>query len=150
MDNLRQQQQKNNNNKKPHNIICVGLHSTQKNTNNVNKSWALYALVLQLLRYRDYTIKYTSHWKKNNIQKRLYFLNVYKRGRRARDRMVVGFSTTCAIRTYHHYRCGFESPSWWGQLDTNYVIMFVNDLRQVVGFLRVLWFPPPINLTATI
>ena len=26
----------------------------------------------------------------------------------------------------------------------HYVIMFVNDLRQVDGFLRVLWFPPPI------
>jgi hypothetical protein len=31
-----------------------------------------------------------------------------------------------------------------------YVIMFVSDLRQVHGFLRVLWFPPPIKLTATI
>ena len=32
----------------------------------------------------------------------------------------------------------------------HYVIKFVSDLRQVGGFLRVLWFPPPINLTATI
>ena len=32
----------------------------------------------------------------------------------------------------------------------HYVIMFVNDLRQVGGFLRVLRFPPPIKLTATI
>jgi hypothetical protein len=32
----------------------------------------------------------------------------------------------------------------------NYVIKFVRDLRQVGGFLRVLWFPPPIKLTATI
>ena len=29
----------------------------------------------------------------------------------------------------------------------NYVIKFVSDLRQVGGFLRVLWFPPPIKLT---
>jgi hypothetical protein len=28
--------------------------------------------------------------------------------------------------------------------------MFVSDLRQVGGFLRVLQFPPPIKLTATI
>jgi len=28
--------------------------------------------------------------------------------------------------------------------------LFVSDLRQVGGFLRVLWFPPPIQLTATI
>ena len=31
----------------------------------------------------------------------------------------------------------------------HYVIKFVSDLRQVGGFLRVLWFPPPIKLTAT-
>jgi hypothetical protein len=28
------------------------------------------------------------------------------------------------------------------------VIKFVSDLRQVGGFLRALWFPPPIKLTA--
>jgi hypothetical protein len=28
--------------------------------------------------------------------------------------------------------------------------MVVSDLRQVGGFLQVLWFPPPIKLTATI
>jgi hypothetical protein len=32
----------------------------------------------------------------------------------------------------------------------HYVIQIVNDLRQVDGFHRVLWFPPPIKLTATI
>ena len=32
----------------------------------------------------------------------------------------------------------------------HYVIKFVSDLRQVCGFLRVLRFPPPITLTATI
>ena len=31
-----------------------------------------------------------------------------------------------------------------------YVIKFVSDLRQVGGFLRVLRFPPPIELIATI
>jgi hypothetical protein len=29
-----------------------------------------------------------------------------------------------------------------------YVMKFVNDLRQVCGFLRILRFPPPIKLTA--
>jgi hypothetical protein len=33
---------------------------------------------------------------------------------------------------------------------TLYVIKFVSDLRQVCSFLRVLRFPPPITLTATI
>jgi hypothetical protein len=34
----------------------------------------------------------------------------------------------------------------------HYVIKFVSvsDLQQVGGFLRVLWFPPPIKQTATI
>ena len=32
----------------------------------------------------------------------------------------------------------------------HYVIKFASDLRQVGGFLRVLRFPPPIKLTATI
>ena len=30
------------------------------------------------------------------------------------------------------------------------IIKVVSDLRQVDGFLRVLWFPPPIKHTATI
>jgi len=29
----------------------------------------------------------------------------------------------------------------------HYMIKFVSDLRQVGGFLRVLWFLPPINIT---
>jgi hypothetical protein len=29
----------------------------------------------------------------------------------------------------------------------HYVIKFVSNLRQVNGFLQVLWFPPPIKLT---
>ena len=32
----------------------------------------------------------------------------------------------------------------------HYVIKFVSDLQQVDGFLQVLWFPPPIKLTAKI
>jgi hypothetical protein len=35
--------------------------------------------------------------------------------------------------------------SWRGVLDT-----LVTDLRQVGGFLSVLWFPPTIKLTSTI
>ena len=32
-------------------------------------------------------------------------------GRRGRNRMVVGFITTYAVRTYHHERCEFEPHS---------------------------------------
>jgi hypothetical protein len=70
------------------------------------------------------------------------------RGRCGRDRMVVGFTTTYAISAYHHWCFEFESRS--GRGAQHYVIKFVSDLLQVDGFLQVLWFPPPIKLTATI
>jgi hypothetical protein len=36
---------------------------------------------------------------------------------RGRDRIVVGFTTTCAISAYHHKSCEFEPRSWRGVLD---------------------------------
>ncbi len=39
-------------------------------------------------------------------------------GLRGRDRMVVGFTTTCAIGAYHHLSCEFEPCTWQGVLDT--------------------------------
>jgi hypothetical protein len=41
-----------------------------------------------------------------------------KRGRRGRDRMVVGFTTTYAINIYHDLSCEFESHSWRAALNT--------------------------------
>jgi hypothetical protein len=35
-------------------------------------------------------------------------------GHQDRDRMVVGFTTTCAISAYAHYSCEFEPYSWQG------------------------------------
>jgi hypothetical protein len=65
--------------------------------------------------------------------------------------MVAGFIATCVIGAYHHRRCEFESHSGMAHsMLQHYVIKFVSDLRQVGGFLRVLRFPPPIKLTATI
>jgi hypothetical protein len=49
-----------------------------------------------------------------------------------RDCMVVGFTTTYAISTYHHSCCEFESWSVRGV--QHYVIKFVSDLRQIGGF----------------
>ena len=40
----------------------------------------------------------------------------YIRGRH--DRMVVGFTTTCAISAYHNLSCEFEPHSWRGVPDT--------------------------------
>ena len=55
----------------------------------------------------------------------------------------VGFTTTYVISAYHHWCCEFESRS--GRDVQHYVIKVVSNLRQVDGFLRVLWFPPPTN-----
>ena len=62
----------------------------------------------------------------------IYFL----RGRRGRNRKVVGFTATYAISAHHHCCCEFESRS--GRGVQHYAIKFVSDLRQVGGFLRVL------------
>jgi hypothetical protein len=67
-----------------------------------------------------------------------------------RDRMVVGFSTTYAISANHNQLCEFESHSGEVYSILHHVIKFVSVLWQICGFLRVLWFPQPIKLTATI
>jgi len=72
------------------------------------------------------------------------------RGRRGGVRVVVGFTTTCAISAYHHESCDFEPVHGEVYSIQHYVIKFVSDLRQVGGFLQVLRFPPPIQLIATI
>jgi hypothetical protein len=63
--------------------------------------------------------------------------------RRGRDRMVFGYTTTCAISAYQHQSCEFDSRSWRDVLDTT-LCNKVCQL-QVVGFLRVLRFPSPIT-----
>jgi hypothetical protein len=68
--------------------------------------------------------------------------HIAEMGRRGRDRMVVGFKTTCAIGAYHHLSCEFEPVHGKVHSIQHYVIKFVSDLGQVGGFLR---FPPPIN-----
>jgi hypothetical protein len=57
--------------------------------------------------------------------------HIYYWGRRGRNRMVIGFTTTYAISAYHHWCCEFESRSEWGA--QHYVIKFVSKLRQVSG-----------------
>ena len=70
---------------------------------------------------------------------------MFFRGRRGGERMVVGFITSYAISRYE-----FESCSGEVYVIQHYVIKFVSDLGQVGGFIRVLLFPSPIKLTATI
>ena len=80
----------------------------------------------------------------------LFIFLFVKEERGSRDRMVVEFTTTCAISAYHHYSCEFEHRSGEVYSIQHYVIKFVSYLRQVGGFLQVLPFPPPIKLTVTI
>ena len=40
------------------------------------------------------------------------------RSRHGRDRMIVGFTTTCVINAYHHERCEFRILHRQGVLDT--------------------------------
>ena len=70
--------------------------------------------------------------------------------RRGRDCVIVGFTTTYMISDYRQYRCEFETAHGEVYMIQHYVIKFVSDLRQVGGFLQVIWFPPAIKLTATI
>jgi hypothetical protein len=60
-------------------------------------------------------------------------------GCRGRDCMIVWFTTTYAISAY---RCEFESFSGEVYSIQHYVIKFVSDFRQVIGFLQVPWLPP--------
>ena len=46
----------------------------------------------------------------------LYYL--LRRDRRGRDRMIVKFTTTCALSDYHHLSCEFEPCSWGGVRNT--------------------------------
>ena len=53
--------------------------------------------------------------------------HILSEGRHGHDRMVVEFTTTCAISAYHYKSCEFESHSWWGALSLS-----VNCGRSVV------------------
>ena len=48
-----------------------------------------------------------------------YLILVFRmQGCHGRDRIVVGFTTTCTISAYHNQSCEFEPCSWQGVLDT--------------------------------
>jgi hypothetical protein len=63
-------------------------------------------------------------------------------GHRGRDRIVVRYTTTCAISV--------TTKAVSSNSIQDYVIKCVSDLQQVGGFLRILQFPAPIKLIATI
>jgi hypothetical protein len=63
--------------------------------------------------------------------------------RRCRDRMVFGFTTTCAIGAYHHWSCEFEPRSWRGVLDTT----LCDKVRQRLATVR--WYSPSSPVSST-
>ena len=65
--------------------------------------------------------------------------------------MVVGFTTTWAQSVSITAKVVSLNPVDGEEYSIqHYVIKFFSDLWQVEGFLRVLWFPPPIKLTTMI
>jgi hypothetical protein len=72
--------------------------------------------------------------------------------RHGHDLMVVGFTTTYTISAYRHATKIVSSNPAHGEVYSmlHYVIKFVSDLRQVGGFLRVVWFHPSQKLTTMI
>ena len=52
----------------------------------------------------------------NRIKNRMNLTTI--RVHRGHDRMVVGFTTTCAINAYHQQSREFDPCSWRGVLDT--------------------------------
>jgi hypothetical protein len=99
----------------------------------------------QLTCSRHYKAENNAEFRLNNNHSLTLFIHRDKPGR-----MVVVFTTTCAISAYS------LSPLivWAGiqlmaRCSRYNKIKFVRNLRQVDGFLRGLRFPPPIKLTAT-
>jgi hypothetical protein len=64
--------------------------------------------------------------------------------------MVVGFTTSFAISAYLSQVVSLNPIQEKVYSIKHHVIKFVRDLRQAVGFLPALQFPPPIKLTAMI
>jgi hypothetical protein len=64
--------------------------------------------------------------------------------------MVVGFTTNYASMPITSNILSSDPTHDEVYSIQHYVIKFVSDFRQVDGFLRVLRFPPPIKLTATV
>ena len=82
------------------------------------RSYDLFVIVAQSLVFCVVTLYYFS----SCVIWPLYFCLTFilRRGRRDRDRMIVGFTTTYAISAYYHWCCEFESRS--GRCEQHYVI----------------------------
>ena len=80
---------------------------------------------------------------RSGVQIRDYFLFHCVLGRRGRDRMIVGFTTTYAFSAYQHERCEFESHSGEVYLIQHYVI------KVCLWLATGLWFSPGTPVSST-
>ena len=111
------------------------------NVNNVHNPYTIaeiWVFLISRLKYLQFI--------KNIIN--FFVLSVPLWCRRGHDRMVVGFTTTYAISAYHHLML-------WIRISNRVRCTTLCDkvcqwLATGEGFLRVLRFPPPIKLIATI
>ena len=74
-----------------------------------------------------YVYIYIYIWIKKNLNKHTKTVRYKLCGH---DRMVVRFTTTYAMATYHHWSCEFESFSSEMYRIQHYVMKFVSDFRQ--------------------
>jgi len=77
------------------------------------------------------------NWEEDtNIKTKSNYNYLYFRGHHGRDRMVVGFTTTCAISAYHHSSCEFEPRSWRGVLHMLGTARFGKGFSPVLVLLK--------------
>ena len=140
------------------------------NWSQLRASWNYANLSIQYTKHIKVCILYTKHikvcnlytkhikvcnlfvnfkWKWNETTS-AYSYYQFDRGRRGRDRIIVGFITTCTTSAYNNTNVVSLNHVYGEEYSIqHYVIKFVSDLQQVVGFLKVLQFPPLKKLTAT-
>ena len=84
------------------------------------------------------------------MNKRCNFIHIAASnlGKRGRDRMTVGFTTTMQSVPIITKEVSLNPTHGKVYSIQHYVIKFIIDLQQVGGFLWVLRFPPPIKLTS--
>jgi hypothetical protein len=68
-----------------------------------------------------------------------------ERGRRGRNRMVVGLTTTCAINAWSAQKLWVWIPPCGVCSIQQYMIKFLSDLQKIYRFLRVLRISPQIK-----
>ena len=129
-----------------HNTLCVGHHYTQTNTNNVNKTWA----VLLVTEGIDESNIVLMRKIATDITNFLCIHTILQW-----SPLILFLIPFFSFPFIFYNQCLAPQKLWvWillrrGVLETT-LCDSVSDLWQVGGFLRVIWFHPPIKLTTTI